>query len=153
MPVSVMGHHDLMAGYHQYPVERRVQVELDSDAKWLRVRGPRYAGSRRVEPGECRPGAVLRVDVKPKPARIDFPCAPPDLTVACTHCPGLSEPRIFTAKDFPPLRMSSFSETVEVVFRAPGYRKQTRTFRVHPGHNKVEVSLEPLPGTEPTHGH
>ena len=151
MPVSIMGHHQLVAGHDRYPVQRRMPVHMIEDEMVLRVSGPRYSGALRVDRAQCRPGEVLRIDVKPLPARMSFPCAPPELTVECAQCPGHTKPLIRSAKAFPPLRMSSFTEQFEVVLRAPGYRRKTQMIRVHPGHNKIEVSLEPLPGVEVRH--
>lgn len=145
IPVSVMPHHRLRIGaQEERTLASRISLRMGPGSTRLRVLGPRYAGERVVSAEECREGAVVRLRARPLPARVAFPCAPKGLTVACPDCPGASGQGVRLAKDFPPVVMSSFSREIELLFRAPGFRRQTRRVQLHPGPNKVHVQLEPL---------
>lgn len=145
MPVSVMPHHRLGVGTEQErPLASRMPIQLGEGSARLRVIGPRYRGERVVSAQECGPGAVVQLEVEPLPARIDFPCAPDGLTIACTNCADEVGARVYLPEDFPPLLMSSFSREVELLLRAPGFRRETRTVQLHPGPNRVHVQLRPL---------
>lgn len=148
MPVSVMPHHQLGIGGREVRALRS-RISLNSlpmgeGSTRLRVLGPRYAGQRMVSAEECREGAVVRLQARPLPARLAFPCAPRGLTLVCPDCPGAAGQGVHLAEDFPAVLMSSFSLEVDVLFRAPGFRRQTRRIQLHPGPNRVHVQLEPL---------
>lgn len=145
MPVSMMPHHRLGVGPTQErTLASRMPLSLDEGSTQLRVLGPRYRGERTVSAQECSQGEVVQLEARPLPARIVFPCAPSRLTIACSQCGGAAGERVYLAEDFPPVEMSSFSREVELLFRSPGYRRETRTVRLHPGPNRLHVELVPL---------
>ncbi len=126
------------------PLTQRMDLKLEGRATQLRVVGPRYGGVRQIERGECIGGARVSLEAAPLPARMVFPCAPSGLTVVCTTC---KEPeRVYLAEDLPPIPMTSFSREVELLVRAPGFRRANRTVQLHPGSNTVRLDLEKLPG-------
>ncbi|MCA9712685.1 MAG: hypothetical protein KDK70_43050 [Myxococcales bacterium] len=144
MPVSVMTHHRLAVADHEHPLASRVPLRVGPGGARVRVLGPRYHAERSISAQECTPGAVIRLEVEPLPARIDFPCAPRGMTVECVDCSPPLRERIYRPEDFPPLPMSSFSRAVELLLRAPGFHRQRRRVRLHPGPNRLHVELEPL---------
>lgn len=144
MPVSVVPHHRLRVGAGEArPLSARTPLRLAEGTTRLQVLGPRYRGERQVSAQECREGAVIRFEVEPLPARVTFPCAPQELTIACTGC-GAPGDRVYLPEDFPPVPMTSFTREVELLLRAPGFRRQTRRVRLHPGPNPLHVQLVPL---------
>jgi len=145
IPISVMRHHRLAIGTDdERPLAQRMDLRLEGRATQLRVTGPRYGGARRLEAGECSGGALVSLEAAPLPARLVFPCAPSGLTIVCTTCE--ESERVYLADELPPIPMTSFSREVELLVRAPGFRRANRKVSLHPGPNTVRLELERLPG-------
>ncbi len=143
MPVSVIRHHRLWVGTRARPLEPRMTIELPEQRTLVRVAGLRYRGERWLKADDCAQEGSLTLPVEPLPARVVFPCPPPGLTVTCTRCPGFAEDQVFLPEHFPTIEMDSFSQEIELLLRAPGFRRRTQPVSLHPGPNTLRVELDP----------
>lgn len=145
MPVSVMRHHRLVVGAaDERPLAEHVVLELGDETLRVRVLGLRYHGDRWVSRQECAVEHRVVLTVQPLPARVVFPCPPRGLTVTCSGCGGEAGARVYFAEELPPIAMDAWTREVELLLRAPGYRRQEQRVVLHPGPNSVHVDLDPL---------
>ncbi|HEY8379159.1 MAG TPA: hypothetical protein VIK91_21850, partial [Nannocystis sp.] len=120
--------------------------ELTGERALVVVSGPKFAGHVMVGRGECRPDAPVELQVKTKPAILDFTGAPKQTTVVCVAgpCPDKFQHALDEAR-FPEIDLGGQMEaeiTVEV--KAVGYRSKTFKQRIFPGRNPFPIELSPL---------
>jgi hypothetical protein len=141
MPVSVMRHHQVtIDGETSRPATTRFSIAVAERSVDVAVGGPRFAGRRTVAGSEC--AEVVLLQVYPLPAQLIVQCPYAGMTLECPDCPGPAGERIHLAGDFPPIPVEAMETEVEILFRAPGYRRVWRSISLVPGLNRVRVKLE-----------
>lgn len=145
LPVPAMSHHALgIDDEPGRPLRPTMTLLHRADPMHLRVLGPRFVGEQIVQPEQCEPGKVVKLQVVPLPASLSFGCAPERTTVVCRNCPASVGDRVHTAEEFPAVPMSDVSRELELLLRAPGFRPHVLRVTVYPGPNTVPIHLEPL---------
>jgi hypothetical protein len=119
------------------PVSDKVKVQLT---------GVAYTGSLVLDPQKCSRGDVQTLQATPKPAKLNFQAGAIPLSKLIVSCvKGCSLEKRF-ANSFPAL-MFPRGETemiVELEFKATNYRSDTKEFKLTPGNNPIQITLDPL---------
>ena len=132
--VPDQGRKDISGGQVRVSIDRKTVVRLSGDS---------YSGSATLEPESCESGPqVLRASAKP--ASLNFDTGGIPLSELSVSCESGCEVKNRQGDSFPKLQFPA-GETemnVELTFRAFGYRKQTRRYKLTPGQNRVPIDLE-----------
>jgi hypothetical protein len=142
LPASARAEHEVVWPGGRASIGEVVTVRFRGRSTPIAVRGPRYAGHGRLDAAECS-GIVVPLLASPRPARIEFRCAPEGLVVKCTGCRG--GPTHWTiARQFPDVPMDGHRLEVRLDFKAAGFQGRSMRAILYPGVNLLDVKLERL---------
>ncbi|MBX7083192.1 MAG: hypothetical protein K1X88_28555, partial [Nannocystaceae bacterium] len=122
-------------------------LEFSGTEAKLSVSEAGWVGSRTVRRDECLRGAVT-LQIRPKDAKLNFTFGggTSKLVVTCTSgCPAELLGSDKMALNFPPIRFEpdTSKRSVNLSFKAEGYKPKSEAFELRPGANPIEVELEP----------
>ncbi len=110
----------------------------------VRLVGDAYQGSVSIDPADCSGDAVHTITAAPKPAKLLFQAGDVPLSELVVSCVDGCAHRLRPADDFPDLPVSRDAPelSVKLEFKARGHRSRTGEYRLHPGDNRVRVTLD-----------
>lgn len=142
IPPSMIGYHRLRAGTGEaWRAEPSLLIPRPSVSTWLTLEGPRFEGSRALEPGDCDPGPVI-VKARPRPARVQFTGAPVNAVVECDGCPD--ERGVVMVDAFAPVPMCGLRLHIDLTLKARNHKTRRVRVVLFPGDNRVDARLERL---------
>ncbi len=146
IPLPTAQNLDVTVGEESYHIEAMLmEVELVGAAAMVRVSDKRYSASRRISQAECQDPAPITVEIKPRPARVEFEGPPDDTVVVCkAGCRASVIGRNQTASAFLPVPIVAGSQQpVTLVFKHVDYEELSLVTDLMPGPQTIRVPMVP----------
>ncbi len=121
----------------------RIPVNFPGGDANASIESGSWGANKRLTRPDCDAGDV-RIDVRPKAAKLVFEGAPNDLAVTCeSGCPDGVVTRMAEAFPNIPFDPDSDSRVVVLVLKHEDFKPKSVKQTLHPGVNKIPADLEP----------